>query len=221
MSIADVATPLQALLYRHESYVADAEHDRKRMLENLEHLEQEKRSVEERNALTIDENRELLDQLESLNAALQESDSRILALTECLRSAEAQIDRLTGLAARTDLLNAQLARFEDEQAALQKTLAITKEDERTAMLRFQSAERTIASLQDQMDSIERDAREERERHIEVVGRMERRRAVEMELSTAAGRLKGAAASKTLPNDKSGSSVVSHFVKDILQDNANL
>jgi hypothetical protein len=191
------------------------------MLENLANLEQEKRSVEERNAHTIEENRKLLDQLESLNTALAESDSRILSLTECLRSAESQIERLTGLAARTDLLNAQLARFEDEQAALQKTLAITKEDERTAILRYQRAERTIASLQDQMDSIERDAREERERHMEVVGRMERRRAVELELSTAAGRLKGAAASKTLPNDKNGSSVVSHFVKDILQDNANL
>ncbi|KAE9962768.1 hypothetical protein BLS_010026 [Venturia inaequalis] len=211
----------QALLYRHESYVADAENDRRRMLENLEILELEKRSVEERNAHTIEENRKLLDQLESLNAALAESDSRVLSLTECLRSAEAQIERLTGLAARTDLLNAELARFEVEQEALQKTLDITKEDERAAILRFQRAERTIACLQDQMDSIERDAQEERERHIEVVGRMERRRAVELELSTAAGRLKGAAASKTLPHDRNGNSVVSHFVKDILQDNANL
>ncbi|TLD14736.1 hypothetical protein E2P81_ATG10031 [Venturia nashicola] len=211
----------QALLYRHESYVADAENDRKRMLETLRILEQEKRGVEERNAHTIEENRRLLDQLESLNAALVESDSRILSLTECLRSAEVQVERLTGLAARTDLLNAELARFEDEQEALQKTLDVTKEDERTAILRFQRAERTIVSLQDQMDSIERDAREERERHVELVGRMERRRAVELELSTAAGRLKGAAASTTLPNDKNGSSVVSHFVKDILQDNANL
>jgi hypothetical protein len=191
------------------------------MLESFAILEKEKRDVEESNAHTIEENRQLLDQLEGLNAALAESDAKILSLTECLRSAESQIERLSGLAARTDLLNDQLARFEEEQAALQHTLAITKEDERTAILRYQRAERTIASLQDQMDSIERDAREERERHIEVVGRIERRRAVELELSTAAGRLKGAAASKTMPNDKNGTSVVSHFVKDILQDNANL
>ncbi|QDS70584.1 hypothetical protein FKW77_000019 [Venturia effusa] len=191
------------------------------MLQNFEALEQEKRIVEERNAHTIQENKKLLDQLESLNAALVESDSRILSLTECLRSAETQVERLAGLAARTDLLNAELARFEDEQATLQKTLEVTKEDERTAILRFQRAERTIAYLQDQMDSIERDAREEKERHVEVVGRMERRRAVESELSTVASRLKGAAASRALPNEKNGSSVVSHFVKDILQDNADL
>jgi hypothetical protein len=61
----------------------------------------------------------------------------------------------------------QLARFEEEQAALHDTLSITREDERTAMLRWQRAERTIADLQDQIDRIERDAREERERHIEV------------------------------------------------------
>jgi len=44
--------------------------------------------------------------------------------------------------------------------------------------------------------------------------------VEKELDTAAGRLKGAAA-MTVGNGRQGSSVVSHFVKDILQDNANL
>ena len=44
--------------------------------------------------------------------------------------------------------------------------------------------------------------------------------VERELDTAAGRLKGAAAATT-GNGKNGSNVVSHFVKDILQDNANL
>jgi chromosome segregation ATPase len=137
------------------------------MLEHMMSLELEKQDLEARNAHMIEENRRLLDQLEQLNTAVAESDSRVLSLTECLRSADAQIERLTGLAARTDLLQAQLARFEDEQAALQTTLAITKEDERTAILRFQRAERTIAGLQDQMDSIEREAREERERHVEV------------------------------------------------------
>ena len=52
--------------------------------------------------------------------------------------------------------------------------------------------------------------------------MERQRVVEKELDTANGRLRGAAAAKTTsPRDKHGSGVVSHFVKDILQDNANL
>jgi hypothetical protein len=48
--------------------------------------------------------------------------------------------------------------------------------------------------------------------------MERRRAVEAELRIATGRSRGAG---VLPQDDSGGNVVSHFVKDILQDNANL
>jgi hypothetical protein len=84
------------------------------------------------------------------------------------------------------------------------------------MQRWKTAERTIGDLQDQIDRIEKEAREERERHVEVVARMERRMAVEGELNTAAGRLKAKAG-----HEKAGTNVVSHFVKDILLDNANL
>jgi hypothetical protein len=210
---------LQALLTRHENYVADAERDRARMLECITHLEAEKASLETKNKDAIEENRKLLDQLEALNTAVIESDARILSLTDALRSADQNVERLAGLAARTERLQDQLQRFEQEQERLHATLAITKEDERTAVLRWQKAERTMQDLQDQLDKIEREAREEAERHGEIVARMERRRAVERELQNAAGRLKGAAAAKTMPEGTSN--VVSHFVKDILQDNANL
>src|SRR4029078_1208800 len=69
--------------------------------------------------------------------------------------------------------------------------------------------------------MEEEAREERERHAEIMGRMERQRKVEQQLNTAAGRFKGAAASKTLQEPKPGNPVVNHFVRDLLQDNANL
>jgi chromosome segregation ATPase len=158
---------LQALLIRHESYVADAEQERRRMEEKVEQLEIEKRELEEKNAGTIEENHRLLDQLETLNTACAESELKILSMTELLRSTDQELERLTGLAARTEGLQIQLARLEDEQAALHATLATTKEEEHTVLLRWQKAERTILSLQDQIDKIERDAREERERHAEV------------------------------------------------------
>jgi hypothetical protein len=69
--------------------------------------------------------------------------------------------------------------------------------------------------------MEKESREERERHVEVIGRMERQRAMEKELNTAAGRLKGAAAAKSMTDSRNSSNVVSHFVRDLLQDNANL
>ncbi|OCL09809.1 hypothetical protein AOQ84DRAFT_431152 [Glonium stellatum] len=211
----------QALLVRHEAYMADAEQERLLMTSTIETLEQQKRELEERNAQTVEENRNLLDQLEGLNDAVAESDAQVKSLTATLQSTQEELQRLFILAARTENLENQLAQLERDQAQLQDTLTAAVEDERTAIQRWRQAERTIGDLQDQIDRIEREAREERERHVEVVGRMERRRAVEIELETAAGRLKGAAAARTGGREKNGSNVVSHFVKDILQDNASL
>ncbi|XTI92759.1 hypothetical protein V2W45_1472271 [Cenococcum geophilum] len=211
----------QALLVRHEAYMADAEQERLLMTATIETLEQQKRELEERNAQTVEENRSLLDQLEGLNDAVAESDAQVKSLTATLQSTQEELQRLIILAARTENLENQLAQLERDQAQLQDTLTASVEDERTAIQRWKKAERTIGDLQDQIDRIEREAREERERHVKVVGRMERRRAVEIELETAAGRLKGAAAARTAGREKNGSNVVSHFVRDILQDNASL
>lgn len=207
---------LQALLIRHEAYVADSERERKHMVATIENLERQKQELEEKNAKTIKANRDLLDQLERLNEAVNDSDAHIQALTDTLRSAEDEIERLTLLAARTQMLEAQLLELEKEQVVLQSKIDAKAVDERTAVQRWKTAERTIGDLQDQIDRIEKEAREEKERHVEVVARMERRMAVEGELHTAAGRLKAKAG-----QEKGSTNVVSHFVKDILLDNANL
>ena len=207
---------LQALLIRHEAYVADSERERHHMTATIETLEKEKLELEERNAQTIKENRDLLDQLEQLNEAVATSEAQVQALTDTLQSTEEEIQRLGSLAARTQSLEQQLIDLEREQVQLQGALDGKIGDERTAIQRWRRAERTIADLQDQIDRIEREAREERQRHEEIVARMERRMAVDGELANAAARLKAKAG-----HDKGGSNVVSHFVKDILMDNANL
>lgn len=212
---------LQALLVRHETYMAEAEEERNRMAANINKLETDKKQLEVANAQAIDENRVLLGQLEDLNDTVTESDTHIKSLTATLQSTRHELQRITILAGRTAQLEAQLSTLEIEQAQLQQELATTKEDERSAVQRWKKAERTVSSLQQEMDRIEREAREERERHVDVIGRLERRRAVERELESEAGRLKGAAAASTLGRERNGRNVVSHFVKDILQDNANL
>lgn len=204
----------QALLIRHENYVADSERERNHMLSTIESLERDKLDLEARNAQTIKENRELLDQLEQLNDAVAASDAHVQALTDTLHSTEDEIQRLGLLAARTQLLEQQLLELEREQILLQTSLELKTSDEKTAVQRWKTAEATIASLQDQIDRIEREAREEHERHVEVVSRMERRMALEGELA-ARGVPKGGSGVERGPN------VVSHFVKDILLDNANL
>ena len=57
---------LQALLLRHEAYVADSERERHQMMDTIERLESEKLALEAKNAQTIKANRDLLDQLEQL-----------------------------------------------------------------------------------------------------------------------------------------------------------
>ena len=200
--------------------MAEAEAERSKMAASIDKLEKDKKEVEAANARTIEENRYLLDQLEELNGTVANADAEILSLKITLESTRKELDRLTVLAGRTSQLEAQLAAMEKEQDELQQQLECTEDMERTAIQRWKGAERTIGTLQDQIDRIEREAKEERARHAEVVVRFERRRAVERELESAAGRLKGAAAATTLEKN-GGNSVVSHFVKDILQDNANL
>jgi cell division septum initiation protein DivIVA len=212
---------LQALLHRHESYMAEAEEDRYRLVSSIDDLEREKQQVQAENARIIEENRSLLEQLDNLNQAVAESDDHVKSLTVTLENTESELRRLTVAATRAAELEAQLALMETEQSKLQESLVSVQEDEKSAVQRWKQAESTLRDLHDQVDRIEKEAREERDRHTELVQRMERKRAVERELDNAAGRLKGAAAASELSRNAGGTNVVSRFVKDILQDNANL
>ncbi|KAK6082707.1 hypothetical protein SCUP234_04031 [Seiridium cupressi] len=210
---------LQALLARHEAYMADAERDRIELTSRIERLEMDNKELETTNARTIEENRALLDQLESLNSTVTDSEGRIKSLEATLLSSQRIIRRLEGETARAESLERQIAFLEQEQEQLQNTLVSSHEEARSSMARWQRAERGIIDLQEQLEKMEQESREECERHAEVMGRMEKQREVEKELNTAAGRLKGAAAAKTL--NHGSNHVVSHFVRDLLQDNTNL
>ncbi|OAX79623.1 hypothetical protein ACJ72_06054 [Emergomyces africanus] len=209
----------QALVQRHANYMVDAEGDRARLLMAMENLERDKRHAQAENARIIEENRELLEQLEDMNKAIADSDAQIKSLTDTLESTQMQVKRLSISASRVAQLESQIDAMEKEQEELQAKLIVTEEDEKSAIQRWRQAECTLRDLQDHLDRIEKESREEQEKHTELLERMERRRAVERELDSAAGRLKGAAAASSLGQNKPG--VVSNFVRDILQDNANL
>lgn len=186
----------------------------------IDQLERDKRGLELANERTIEENRELLDQLEHMNHTISTSDAYIQSLATTLRSNREEIGRLATLAARSTELEAQLLAIETEQISLQDQLASTQCDYQSAVYRWKNAERTISNLQEQVDRMEKEASDERDRHEEVVTRFERRRAVELELDHAAALPKSSQLATNLGEEK-GNNVVSHFVKDILQDNANL
>ncbi|KAL1963212.1 hypothetical protein VTN77DRAFT_8537 [Rasamsonia byssochlamydoides] len=219
--LATAARLGQALLHRHETFVAEAEKDRKRLLATMEKLEQEKREMQATNARIVEENRSLLEQLEGLNKAVESSDAQIKNLTERLEKTHLEMRELAMAAARASELESQLSAMEAEQLELRHQLILKQEDEKSAVQRWKKAECALRDLQDQLERLEQEAREEREQHAELIQRMERRRAVERELERAAGRLKGAAAAAAMDRNQNGGSVVSKFVRDILQDNANL
>lgn len=212
---------LQALLARHETYMADAERDRLDLTARIERLELDKQELETENANKIEENRQLLDQLEMLNSTVTESDTKIRSLEASLLSSQQAVRRLEAAAARAEDAERHLAAMEEEQLQLHSELRVTREDARNHAQRCKAAQRGILDMQDELERMENEAREERERHAEVIGRMERQREVEKQLDTAAGRLKGAAMTKSLGLKKDGGSMVNHFVRDLLQDNASL
>jgi DNA repair exonuclease SbcCD ATPase subunit len=158
---------LQALLARHENYVSEAEKDRRRMMDKITSLEQQNLELEGSNKRTIQENRDLLDQLEALNGAVKDSQAKVQSLTEVLNSTEYELERMAGLTARAEKLHMQLAQLEDDLATANSVVAVTRDDHRAATLRWQHAERTITSLQAEMERIEFEAKSERERHAEV------------------------------------------------------
>ena len=208
------------LLIRHETHMAEAEAERIKMLESIEKLELDKKRLESSNAAMIDENRKLLHHLEEINDAVSQSDCHIRSLTATLQSTRQELQRLTILAGRTAQLEAQLTNMEVDYAGLESQFVSSEMESRTALQRWKRAEGTIAHLQTQIDLIEKEAKEERERHVEILGRMERQMAVEKELANPVGQLRGAAAARSLHCDSS-TNVVAHFVKDILQNNTNL
>ncbi|KAF3058205.1 hypothetical protein GL218_05436 [Daldinia childiae] len=212
----------QALLARHEAYMADAERDRSELAARIEQLEVDNRELEAKNAKTIEDNRNLLDQLEALNNTVIDSESHIRSLEASVLSSQQSVRRLEGETARAAALERQLLALEQEQAELQTHLCSSREEAKSAVSRWKRAERGISDLQEQLERMERETQEEREYHVEMIGRVERQREMEKELNTAAGRLKGAAAAKSLDRvSGGGSNAVSHFVRDLLQDNANL
>ncbi|KAJ8119059.1 hypothetical protein ONZ43_g3867 [Nemania bipapillata] len=211
----------QALLARHESYMADAERDRNELTARIEQLESDNKELEAMNLKMIEENRDLIDQLEALNTSVTDSEAHIKSLEATLLSSQQTIRRLESETARAEALERQIASLEEEQAELQGTLSLSRQEAKSAVSRWKRAERGINDLQEQLERIEKEAKEEREHHVEMMTRIERQREMEKELSTAAGRLKGAAAAKSMSQTNGGSHVVGHFVRDLLQDNANL
>ena len=212
---------LQTLLARHEAYMASAERDRLELTVRIDQLERDNAELETRNKTATDDNHGMQEELDQLNDSIKAAETKIGLLEATLLDSQREVRRLENAADRAATLERQIAVLEEEQVVLRTTITRTEEESRSTMSRWRQAEKRLNDLQDQLEYMEKEAKEERERHVEVIGRMERQRAMEKELDTAAGRLKGASAVRSMTDGRNPGNVVSHFVRDLLQDNANL
>lgn len=212
---------LQALLTRHESYVGDSQREHERLTQYINELEEERTILQTKNEKIVEENRELLTQLENANTSIKESDDHVRSLELLLRDCEAEVQKLNFLTRRTEELELQMLDMERDRLALSRKVDDSNEETKSTIIRWKESELKVRQLENEVQKIEWEAKQDKERHEEVIARLERERVLERELGGAEGRLKGAAALQGLKGQASGSNVVSHFVRDILQDNANL
>lgn len=207
---------LQALLLRHEAYIADAEAERARMHLHITTLETSNHTLESRNTSLLEENRALEDQLESVNNAVAEAEGQVKSLTATLHTTQRELERVTRLTKRTEDLENQLLDCERQQAQLQATLSRSVEEERATNQKWRASQRRLLELEQEIEAVEIEASQDRAAHEETIARLGRRKVVEEELD----RPNNAMPFNTR-HKRGGSEVVSSFVREILQDNANM
>ncbi|OAP64495.1 hypothetical protein AYL99_00467 [Fonsecaea erecta] len=211
----------QALLSRHESYVSESQHEHQRLTAYINELEDERTALQTTNDKIVEENRQLLTQLETANTSLKESDNHVKNLEALLRDCEVEVRRLNGLSRRTEELELKILEMEKERMAMTQQADDARGEFRSTVKRWRESEIKVRQLERDVQRIEWDAKEDRERYEEIIARLERERTLERELGGAEGRLKSAAAFRGLNANEKNTNVVGHFVRDILQDNANL
>ncbi|KAI1609128.1 hypothetical protein EDD37DRAFT_595204 [Exophiala viscosa] len=212
----------QALLNRHESYVSESQLEHDRLTTYINNLEKERDNLQAANAKIVEENRGLLDQLEYANTSIRDSDHHVKRLEALLRDCEAEVQKLNGATRRAEELELRILDLEKERVILSSKVEDSQEETRGTIQRWKESVLKVRQLEYEIQKIEWEAKQDRQRHEEIIARLERERSLERELGGAEGRLKGAAAFQNLNGKALGNNnVVSHFVRDILQDNANL
>lgn len=199
----------------------ESQAEQARLSSYIHDLEDEKSTLQDANHRMVVENRELLQKLEQLNTDFGESGKRVHDLEDLLQNYEQEIRRLNNLTRRTQELEVKILDLERERCDMVKEVEDTRYESRSTIARWKESERKVRQLEQEVQKIEWAARMDREKHEEIVARMERDRNLERELGLSEGRLKATAAVQDMQKGGPQKQVVSNFVRDILQDNANL
>ncbi|RPB09740.1 hypothetical protein P167DRAFT_607775 [Morchella conica CCBAS932] len=207
--VQTAATLGQALLRRHESSMAEAQREREKMNQEIRSMEIKVNDLEDENARTTDENKFLLSNLEDVNISMCLSESRVQELQEELDAMHEELTRISATAARTEVLEAQLAVLESEQEELRNTVTTTRAEERAAVARWKKAQRTLEELEQQVERIEMENRMEKVRSKNLLERLDQKRIVDPKTGVS---------TLTALADRTQ---LSRFMKEILAENGHL
>lgn len=170
-------------------------------------------SLESRNVRMAKENEALSYDVDALNRALEERDARIDALAATLHSTHEEVDRLTILVSKTEQLEEQLRQMDIERSRLQDTLAETEGEKKQAKAARRKSERDYHELEQQIEMIEMEARQDRQKHADAM--------THLGIRTPSGKdIDGRSSSPSMSDRKPGSGM-SNFVNQILEENSTL
>ena len=154
---------LQALLTRHESYVAESQQEHTRLDAKIAQLEVDRTALQNANERMVAENKELLSKLETLNDSYKASDNTVKTLEALLHDTEMEVRRLNRLARRAEDLGIRVQEMDKQRAELMQRLADGETESRSTLTRWRESERKVKQLELEVQKIEWEARMDREK----------------------------------------------------------
>lgn len=147
----------QALLARHQKYVASAEHEKAEMLYDISQLKEQLRTIDLENEKLLNENSQLAKQLSFVSDSLYVSDQKVEKLSESLNTQKSLIIQVNGYAARTDALEEQIILLESMRENLEQEVQLSARDKRQAEMRWRKTEQLLDKLTLQYQQLEEEA----------------------------------------------------------------
>lgn len=144
----------QALVQRHQNLLETTERDKITMQQKIDTLLESLDDVRIKNDLLLQENSDLMQELQVINANMQESDERIESLTDALSSAKERIMRLNNYQLHSRALESQLSALETTRETLMEELHLAHKDKRVAEMRWRKTEAVLESLTVQYEHLE-------------------------------------------------------------------
>lgn len=147
----------QALLVRHQDYVATAENDKAEMRSEILELTERLKLADSESAKISDNNSQLIKQMSIVNDSLFVSEAKVEQLTRTLQDQHSQLTKVNNKATKTEGLESQITMLESAQENLQQECHNAMQEKRLAEARWRKTERMLEKLTVQYEKLEQES----------------------------------------------------------------